>query len=90
VQQTECETECGKYSWCKGIRISTGGSCRLLASLAPPPITGWNFYDLGNWVEPDEWKNGGASSYTCRAKKPTGVYLTIRFLFKALAKLKNC
>ena len=69
---------CGKFSWCKGIRISTGGSCRLLAKDQPAPLSGWSPYDFGNWAEPDQWKNSAVSGYTCHAKDEEGVYPIMR------------
>ena len=62
------------YFWCKGYRFGLS-SCRLLTEVDPGPMPGWKFYNLGNWVEPGQWKNGGrqwGGSHRCYEKMSDG------------------
>ena len=56
-----CKTECQKYEKCKGIRVAIPGksnskTCRLLTG-HNLTITGWDYLNQGNWVEPKNWKH---------------------------------
>ena len=75
LNQISCETECNKYSWCRGVRFGSGISCRLLSTEQPEPIDGWWFYNSGNWVEPAQWKNGASVDYySCYEKITIGAF----------------
>ena len=84
-QEAACEKECISYSWCKGISSLYSARrgitrCRLLAEQKPETnISGWDWKDDGNWVEPDQWKNGAtlaSDTAACYEKIQTGVYIT--------------
>ena len=75
VDRNECEMECEKYPWCKGIQTSNSFNwCRLLTKENPEPISGWTFNNAGNWAEPDQWKNGINGNFKCYEKVKTGTY----------------
>ena len=69
ISHVQCENECQKYHWCRGIRISGSlsqhfGKCRLLTN-HKTNLPGWTFYNDGNWVEPNNWKETG--DVTCKS-----------------------
>ena len=67
-----CETQCKKYSWCRGIMV-IGSHCRLLSKEQPDPIDGWSAKDwTGNWAEPAQWKNSNFPGVECYEKIITG------------------
>ena len=84
-----CKLECKKNRWCKGIRIKEGtltGQCRLLTE-TKVSISGWTFYNEGNWAEPENWQELGStrSGYVCYAKlvgegEVEGKYLALMVL----------
>ena len=45
-------------------------------------MDGWFFFDVGNWVEPDQWRKGQAPGIKCYAKVPTGMCPNMRKLEK--------
>ena len=88
-----CETECKRYSWCKGIRVSATSeayACGLLAQQNLKSINfelllaGWRWINTENWVEPDQWKNGREiqdSTAGCYEKIITGIGMYIKKAF---------
>ena len=75
VEKGICETQCEKYSWCRGFR-SNNDECLLMTEKQPDPIpiNGWFATYFGHWTEPDQWKNGAASGFPCYEKVTTGVF----------------
>ena len=69
VDFESCKLECSKYHWCHGIIIGdNNGLCRLLTE-EEEELPGWTFFNYGNWVEPNQWKNGRSSLHRCFEKK---------------------
>ena len=79
MDKSSCETECIKYSWCRGILVKDSvGPCRLLTEVEPDPIDGWSALLFGNWAEPNQWKNSGVNGFKCYARLSTGTFVKIR------------
>ena len=65
----ECKSHCRKFLWCKGIQHSglSQGKCRLLTN-QPLVISGWTYYNEGNWIEPLKWKKSTETGFKCFVK----------------------
>merc|ERR1712079_187805 len=71
----ECKQHCVKYDWCKGYRIKNKNKidCRLLTKDNSVKLEGWDFFNKGNWVEPENWMeivgvDPSKASYKCYEK----------------------
>ena len=68
----QCKLDCEKYEWCRGIRVanpdeSTLETCRLLTNHSVH-ITGWKYYNIGNWAEPRNWADSQYNTLRCLEK----------------------
>ena len=75
----ECKQHCVKYDWCKGYRIKKQNNidCRLLTKDDSVILEGWDFFNKGNWVEPEKWMEITGvdplkSPYNCYEKIASG------------------
>ena len=87
--KSRCETECDKYTWCRGIMVKNSDYqvCRLLGDVEKNSMKTtqhwygeWTQVNKGNWAEPDQWSNSkdaADNDSKCYAKYLTGL-LTIR------------
>ena len=78
-RESQCEDDCTKYPWCKGIRKGRGLSgsgyqCQLLTPNNPGKIPGWLFINSGSWAEPNNWKNSNDTCFRCFIKTKKGEY----------------
>ena len=79
MDKSSCETECIKYSWCRGILVDDSvGPCRLLTEVEPNPINGWVEENFGNWVEPNQWENSGFTGASAKCYEYTGTFVKMR------------
>ena len=76
----ECKMFCTKYDWCKGYRIKNKykHDCRLLTNDDSVELEGWDFFNKGNWVEPEKWMeivgvDPSEASYKCYEKIASGI-----------------
>ena len=68
VDLESCKFECSKYHWCKGIMTHYAEPLCTLLTEEQIELSGWVFLNFGNWVEPNQWKNGINAAVRCFEK----------------------